>query len=108
MLPEIRKLKSESWNPGTETIEEIASGPGYYLEHIQSRGDTSDPGFWYDQDEDEWVVLIHGQASLEFEEGILELSAGDSLTIKAHQKHRVASTSVDAVWIALHARDSNS
>ena len=107
MLPEIKKLKPGSWKPGIETIEEITSGPGFYLEHIQSRGDSSEPGSWFDQDEDEWVVLICGTASLEFEEGLLELEAGDCLTIAAHQKHRVAETSVDAVWIALHFRESN-
>ena len=102
MLPEIQKLKPADLQSGTETIEEIISGAGFYLELIQSYADSSEPDFWYDQEEAEWVALISGQAVLEFEDGQLELAAGDSLTIAAHQRHRVISTSVDAVWIALH------
>ena len=73
------------------------------LERIVSNGEASEPGFWYDQDDDEWCALIKGQACLKFEGGgSVELSEGDALTIPAHCKHRVASVSQDAVWLALH------
>ena len=102
MLPEIHNLNLHSVSRGNETIAELVKGSGYRLEVIRSFGDRSEPDFWYDQNETEWVALISGKATLEFEDGILELSAGDFLTIKPHQKHRVVATSLDAVWLALH------
>ncbi len=102
MLPSIHKLQPGDLTPGTETFEQLVAGKGFRLELIRSHGDASAEGFWYDQDEDEWVALIFGTAILEFGEGTLELEAGDALTIQAHRRHRVAATSVDAVWLALH------
>ena len=71
-----------------------------------STGQASPPGFWYDQDLDEWVVVLKGRARLEFEsqEGLIEMSAGDWISIPAHERHRVAWTSSDepTVWLAVH------
>jgi len=39
---------------------------------------------------------------LNFEDESLNLKAGDYLLIPAHEKHRVASCSQDARWLALH------
>lgn len=100
--PKIRRLIPEIAQSGAEIIENIVSGRAFRLEVIHSSGDSSGSDFWYDQETVEWVALVHGNATLEFEDGALELTAGDSLIIEAHQKHRVASTSMDAVWIALH------
>ena len=102
MLPEIHNLFRESHSSKEETISEFLSGQQFKLEHIVSRGQASPDDFWYDQDQDEWVTLISGQASLVFEDGILDLVPGDSLLIRAQQKHRVSSTSKDAVWLTLH------
>lgn len=102
MMPKVYKLIPDAAEPGKENVGEILCGTTFRLEHIRSFGDRSAAGFWYDQAMDEWVTLISGSASVEFEDGVLELVAGDSILIKAHQKHRVAQTSVDAVWIALH------
>ncbi|MEM0968961.1 MAG: cupin domain-containing protein, partial [Verrucomicrobiota bacterium] len=66
------------------------------------QGQASEPGFWYDQESTEWVTLLQGSACLEFLAGSLSLKAGDSLTIPANMKHRVARVSEDAVWLALH------
>lgn len=102
MIPPLKNLFRGEDTPGRETIASLLTGSAFKLEHIVSRGEASAPGFWYDQDEPEWVLLLSGQATLEFEEGALELVPGDSLTIPAHVKHRVGKTSPDAVWIALH------
>ena len=102
MIPSIQNLYSDSPAASTEAIEELVSGDGFYLEHIISRGDSSAPEDWFDQDHAEWVVLIRGKARLEFEEGDLDLGAGDAILIPAHLRHRVAETSLDATWIALH------
>ena len=90
---------------GEESFEELltARAPaGFRLERIVSRGAASPPDFWYDQAEAEWVALLQGEAQLEFEDGVVALKAGDALMIPTHQRHRVAATSLDAVWLALH------
>ena len=99
-LPEVRSL-FDAGGEG-ETIDVVASGGAFRLEFIVSRGAASPDGFWYDQDNPEWVVLVRGAAVLEFRVGRLALRAGDGLLIPAHLEHRVAETSVDAVWLAAH------
>jgi len=75
------------------------------VERIVSNGQASPPEFWYDQPEDEWVMLIQGTASLQFADGDpVQLNAGDNLLIPSHVKHRVTATSADAVWLAVHGR----
>ncbi len=75
------------------------------IERIVSRGHCSPPGFWYDQQDNEWVMLVKGAARLRFEAGdrILHLAAGDHLTIAAHERHRVEWTSdtEDTIWLAV-------
>ena len=91
-----------------EVVTPLIQTSTFRLERIDSYGHASPPGFWYDQEEDEWVVLLRGNAVMDFgEDGSLMLSAGDCLTIPAHRKHRVESVSEDAVWVALHFRDPN-
>ena len=76
------------------------------IERIVSRGHRSPKNFWYDQEHDEWVLLIQGRAGLAFEgdSSIIKLKAGDHLLIPAHQRHRVAWTSEneDTIWLAVH------
>jgi len=89
--------------PGEETITALIRNPAFTLEQIVSRGAANPDGFWYDQDRDEWVLLLCGEAELRFESGeAIILTAGDPLLIPAHRRHRVERTSVDAVWLALH------
>ncbi len=75
------------------------------IERIVSRGHASAPGFWYDQQQDEFVLLLQGEAELELldPEEHLRLQAGDYLLIPARRKHRVAWTSseVDCIWLAV-------
>ena len=87
-----------------EHLEALLVRRGFTLERILSSGHASPPGFWYDQDRDEWVALLAGDAELLFEEGAerVLLRAGDHLLIPAHKRHRVERTSSDAVWLALH------
>ena len=74
----------------------------FSFETIISNGASSPADFWYEQENPEWVCLIKGTATLEFENYHLDLKTGDSLTIPAKLKHRVKRTSSDAVWLALH------
>ena len=42
---------------------------------------------WYDQDENEWVMVIEGQGVIEFEDGrVVTLSKGDYINIAAREK----------------------
>lgn len=76
------------------------------LERIVSIGHATPAGEWYDQDWDEWVVLLQGRAGLRFagEDAARILAPGDYLWIPAHRRHRVEWTSENppAVWLALH------
>ena len=74
------------------------------VERIVSDGHASPEGFWYNQEQDEWVLLLSGSAVLEFEEKKVELNPGDHLLIPAHQRHRVESTSPTekTVWLAVY------
>jgi len=90
-----------------ETFERIAEGNGLVIERIVSSGQKTPEGEWYDQERDEWVVLLQGHATLSFQNGTeLDVCAGDSLFIPAHQRHRVEHTSMEppCIWIAVHAR----
>lgn len=59
------------------------------------------PGKWYDQDQDEWVILLEGDATLEIEQNEQVLNRGDSLFIPKHTRHRVLFTSDNALWLAV-------
>jgi cupin 2 domain-containing protein len=81
----------------------LQDGHGVRIERIVSHGHRSPDGFWYDQPEDEWVMVLKGAARLEFEDRVLEMRAGDWVTIPPHEKHRVAWTTPDepTVWLAV-------
>jgi len=89
-----------------ELIETIAQSDTMRIERIVSRGHASDPDVWYDQDTHEFVLLLQGQANLQFaqDDGILTLKPGDYLIIPAHQRHRVDWTDPehDTVWLTVH------
>ena len=79
--------------------------PSLRLDRIVSRGHAMPAGQWYDQDADEWVVLLSGAAGLRIEgrEDVLELKPGDHVLLPAHVRHRVEWTAPDreTVWLAL-------
>jgi cupin 2 domain-containing protein len=54
---------------------------GVRIERIVSQGQASPDGFWYDQDQHEWVMVLRGAAQLRFEKGTLDLKAGDFINI---------------------------
>jgi cupin 2 domain-containing protein len=86
-----------------EVFTTLLEKAGVKVERIDSHGQASPEGFWYDQPQDEWVLLVKGAAVLEIaDQPPLTLKAGDHLLIPAHIRHRVASTSADALWLAVH------
>lgn len=85
-------------NPTVElltTLLEVTESKSVRIERIVSHGHSSPHGFWYDQDEHEWVMVLRGSARLRFEEGVVEMSPGDFVNIPAHKKHRVEWTTPD-------------
>lgn len=92
-----------------EQFEKIHQSSGIKIERIVSKGQATPEGEWYDQNWDEWVVLLKGEAGLfiEGEECPRKLKPGDYVFLPAGLRHRVEWTSVDepCVWLAIHFDD---
>lgn len=86
----------------TDILEETSS---VRIERIVSRGHASRADFWYDQKENEFVMVVEGSARLQFEgrKDEVAMSNGDYLIIPAHCRHRVSWTDPerDTVWLAV-------
>ena len=103
MDPTVRNLFEGADAPGREDFFALLAGRSFRLERIVSRGQPTPPGEWYDQTDDEWVMLAQGEALLLFDNGpSIAMRPGDYLLIPAGCRHRVERTSSDAVWLALH------
>ncbi len=91
-----------------EDVTTLLETSGARLVRIVSTGQATPDGEWYDQDDNEWVVVLRGSAGLKFEgeDDVRVLSAGDYVDIPAHIRHRVEWTDADepTVWLALHYR----
>jgi len=98
-------LKNIPKNLTEELVDILAEGKSFRLERIVSKGHTSPKGFWYDQDENEFVLLIKGEAKILFEENAkpVTISEGDYINIPTHTKHRVEWTDpkIETIWLAL-------
>jgi len=107
MMEKSNIFSNISTNLDAELFENIVNKESFKLQRIVSQGHTTPEGEWYDQDEDEWVMLESGEAILSFENGEdVHLQAGEHLNIKAHKKHRVSWTKPDAktIWLALYSQ----
>ena len=93
-------------SPGEgERFDTLVSEPSVTIERILSAGHTTPAGEWYDQPEDEWVLLLEGEARIAFEAGAnCTLRREDWIFLPAHVRHRVESTSAapGCVWLAVH------
>ena len=91
-----------------ELVEVLAEGKGHIrIVRLVSRGHASPDGFWYDQDEHEWVLVLEGAAVLAFDDGSeVRLRPGDHVNLPAHRRHRVAWTAPEkaTVWLAVFYR----
>lgn len=82
----------------------LCTGNGLRVERIVSCGQISPPGFWYDQEEDEWVCVLQGTGELELDTGKkIRLEAGDPFLLPAHCRHRVSFTSREppCIWLCI-------
>lgn len=90
-----------------EIFESLIPDKGVLIERILSTGQASPPGYWYDQERDEWVAVLQGGAKLAWDTGdIVDLGPGDWVFIPAHKKHRVEWTSSQppCIWLAVHGK----
>jgi len=100
-------LPSQPDPKAAEQFDTLLARPGMRVERIVSTGQASPTGFWYDQPQQEWVVLLTGSAGLAFADTpdqTLVLRPGDAVTIAAHRRHRVEWTAPGetTVWLAIH------
>ncbi|CAA0094985.1 Uncharacterised protein [BD1-7 clade bacterium] len=96
-----------------EIFETLIDQPDIRIERILSKNHSSPDSGWYDQPEDEWVMLLQGSARLELDRSdkpIVELVAGDYLLLPAHCRHKVLWTSSEpaCVWLAIFFRSASS
>ena len=87
-----------------EVFELFVQSDDVKIERIVSKGHSSPKTGWYDQDQNEWIIVLKGEAIIAFEDGKeLALKAGDHLNIPAHTKHKVKWTTPDTetIWLAV-------
>ncbi|CAK2982692.1 cupin domain-containing protein [Vibrio crassostreae] len=90
-----------------EMFNALISNENIRIERILSHGHSSPEEGWYNQDENEWVMVLEGQGVIEFEDGrVVTLSKGDYINIAAREKHKVIGTveNVVTIWLAVFYR----
>jgi len=89
----------------SEAFSNLLKTDAIKIERIISKGHKSPESGWYNQQQNEWLMLIKGRAVLTFEDqSERKLEAGDYLNIPAHQKHKVSWTdpNIETVWLTVH------
>jgi cupin 2 domain-containing protein len=90
-----------------EITQTLVQAEHVRIERIISHGHASPEGFWYDQEESEFVLLVQGAAQLRFEDSVVEMKPGEWINIPANRKHRVEWTTMEekSVWLAVFYHD---
>ena len=102
-------LFTEFHHSTDEYIEILKSDSNVRIERIVSEGQISPPGFWYDQDEWEYVIVLQGSAEIETLSEKINMNAGDWIIISEHERHKVTYTSKEppCVWLAVFGRSKS-
>jgi cupin 2 domain-containing protein len=98
-------FESASLTPGSDELFESLYDGNIRIEKIVSNGQTTPAGEWYEQEKDEFVMLLQGEARILFKTGSeVSLVKGDHLLIPARECHRVTFTSANpcCIWLAIH------
>jgi cupin 2 domain-containing protein len=88
-----------------EEFTNLLSRPGIRIERIVSNGQSTPVDAPYNQDHDEWVLILRGSATLWIAgENERDLYPGDHVLIPAHRIHRVTKTASNepTIWLAIH------
>lgn len=109
--PASNLLADANGGAGEEREDLLCSGPGWRLVRIHSNASRSPEGFWYVQEEHEWLTLLRGSAVLRLADPdqLLDLSVGDQLVLPAGRRHRVERTDPHpgTTWLALYWMDAD-
>ena len=99
-MPNLFSIPTDLPEELTKVLEESSN---VRIERIVSHGQASPANFWYDQIENEWVIVLQGAARLRFEDSELEMGPGDYVFIQAGRRHRVEWTSEEekTIWLAV-------
>lgn len=89
-----------------EVFNSIIDKDGIKIERIISKGHTTEKDKWYNQEKNEWLIMLKGKAELLFKNNnqIIKMKKGDYLNISAHTEHRVTKTSKkeETIWLTIH------
>ncbi len=91
--------------PSKEVFDVLLHNQNIRIERIVSKGHTSPASGWYDQEDNEWVLVLEGAGTILFKDGReVTMQKGDFLHIPAHAKHKVSWTDPDrqTIWLAVH------
>ena len=90
-----------------ELVQTLLQAADVRIERLISHGHASPPDFWYDQGQNEWVIVLKDAARLQFEDGVVEMKPGDFINIPAFKRHRVDWTTPDepTIWLGVRYGD---
>ena len=97
-------LSNINFSENKEISEILAEGKNLRIERIVSTGQVTEADFWYDQTENEFVIVLQGEAKILIEgKDEIHLTTGDYLLLPAHCRHKVTYTSVEpaCIWLAV-------
>lgn len=87
-----------------EKTDILYCNPSTRIERVVSSGQISPEGFWYDQDEVEWVCVLQGEGHIQYEDGSeIILRMGDWILLPTGKRHRVSYTSYTppCIWLCV-------
>ena len=90
--------------PSQELFETLLNHDQVLIKRIISTGQVTPAGEWYDQEQNEWLIVLQGSGELSYEDNSrIKLKTGDYLLIPAHLKHRVEYTSTEpaCIWLTI-------
>lgn len=88
-----------------EVFDVLVSSDAVTIERIISKGHRSPENGWYDQEKNEWVLVLRGGAELTFpDQTTVRLKEGDFINLSSHQKHKVSWTdpNKETFWLTVH------
>ncbi len=91
-------------NLDVEVFDLLLQSNQLKIERIISKGQSSPKSGWYNQDKNEWVIVLKGEALISFEnDEEVNLKVGSYLDIPAHTKHKVKWTDqeTETIWLAI-------
>lgn len=87
-----------------ERFDTLLRHKGLVIERIVSSSKIESQQ--YLQAQDEWVVLLQGEAELDIDGKRLPLKTGDYVFIPSATPHTVLSASTGALWLAVHLHET--